>query len=580
MAEKIKDHSKINEDHKNNTISISLQSVRELKNKIGLIAVFKNAFKYYKIRRVTNKGAILVLLLSYLVSSIYYLFYNIVVSDLHHSTKIYFCLWLITFSVSASLSGWLADAFIGRYKVIKNSVLIMWLFVVLATVSVIISQFADSYYHIMIEVIVPGIFCVIGLGLGSFQATIVQFGLDQLQDASTTEITAFIVWYSVTIIVAGIIISLNFPCLINQQYYTFIYLFVCAKFTVALLLLMCCNHNLIKEPSTKNPFKLLYQVMRFVIKNKHPRGRSAFTYCEDELPSRIDFGKRKYGGPFTTEQVEDVKTFFKMLPLIAAFGTLIGAVPATKNIYVVLSHFFHLYKPYNDRYRESLSQCYLEGILSNSGYFVVTILIVMNEIIIYPNINRCTCVVCCPRIKSLSKVIIGAFLYVLCLLLLIVLDVLSRHIQLDNNGYNATLECDLYQQSGIQKGKLSTTWLVLTSYLQNIAILFITVGIIEFLYSQSPYSMRGLIFGMQYMLMILLSAPAVIIIGAFSQHFSIWGTKAISCGFWYMLTVIVIYSIVWAIFLYLTKKYKMRKREDVLPNEHIFAERYYETLET
>ena len=154
MDEKIKDNSKVNEDHKNNTISasISLQSVGELKNEIGLIAVFKNTFKYYKIRRVTNKGAILVLLLSYLVSSMYYLFFNIKVSHLHYSTKFYSCLWLITFSVSASLSGWLADAFIGRYKVIKNSVLIMWLFVVLATVSVIIAQFADSHYHLITEV--------------------------------------------------------------------------------------------------------------------------------------------------------------------------------------------------------------------------------------------------------------------------------------------------------------------------------------------------------------------------------------------------------------------------------------------
>ena len=268
-----------------------------------------------------------------------------------------------------------------------------------------------------------------------------------------------------------------------------------------------------------------------------------------------------------------------MLPLIATFGTLFGAILATNYFYTTMSHFLHFYNPYIDR--ESLSHCYLEGILSNSGYFVVTILIVLNEIIIHPNINRiCVYIICCPRIKSLSKVIICAFLQLLCLVVLILLDILSRHIQLNNNGYNTTLECDFYKQSGIQKGRLSTMWLVLTSYLQNIAFLFIMVGIIEFLYSQSPYSMRGLIFGMQCMLMILLSVPAVIIIGAFREHFSIWGTKTISCGFWYMLMVIVIYSIVWALFLYLTKKYKMRKREDVLPNEHIFAERYYETLET
>jgi hypothetical protein len=54
---------------------------------------------------------------------------------------------------------------------------------------------------------------------------------------------------------------------------------------------------------------LIYKVIKFAIVTKHPQCRSAFTYCEDELPSRIDFGKNKYGGPFTTEQVEDIKTF-------------------------------------------------------------------------------------------------------------------------------------------------------------------------------------------------------------------------------------------------------------------------------
>ena len=75
------------------------------------------------------------------------------------------------------------------------------------------------------------------------------------------------------------------------------------------------NHWLIKEPITQNPFKLVYNVLKFAIKNKYPRQRSAFTYCEDIIPSRIDFGKHKYGGPFTTEQVEDVKSLFWTIAL-------------------------------------------------------------------------------------------------------------------------------------------------------------------------------------------------------------------------------------------------------------------------
>ena len=30
----------------------------------------------------------------------------------------------------------------------------------------------------------------------------------------------------------------------------------------------------------------------------------------------MDFGKHKFGGPFTKEEVEDVKTIFRILPLV------------------------------------------------------------------------------------------------------------------------------------------------------------------------------------------------------------------------------------------------------------------------
>ena len=44
--------------------------------------------------------------------------------------------------------------------------------------------------------------------------------------------------------------------------------------------------------------------------------RSAFTYWEEDIPPRIDLGKSKFGGPFTTEELEDTKTFFSILLLL------------------------------------------------------------------------------------------------------------------------------------------------------------------------------------------------------------------------------------------------------------------------
>ena len=55
----------------------------------------------------------------------------------------------------------------------------------------------------------------------------------------------------------------------------------------------------------------------------------------------------------------------------------------------------------------------------------------------------------------------------------------------------------------------------------------------------------------------------------------VWGTGVISCEFWYTLLLLIIETAVGVTLVIAMKLYKKRKREDVLPNEHIFAESYY-----
>jgi len=53
-------------------------------------------------------------------------------------------------------------------------------------------------------------------------------------------------------------------------------------------------------------------------------------------PPKLDLAKIRYGGPFTTEQVEDVKTFYRVLFVLASMMTsmmLLGAVSIINYIY-------------------------------------------------------------------------------------------------------------------------------------------------------------------------------------------------------------------------------------------------------
>ena len=118
---------------------------------------------------------------------------------------------------------------------------------------------------------------------------------------------------------------------------------------------------------TVNPVKLVAKVLCYARKHKCPENRSALTYWEDKAPSRLDLDKGKYGGPFTEEEVEDVKTFLRLLPLIIV-STLATA--------------------FNEQYIEMMNPelygCYdsLEAILSFNATYLFIIL--LHQFLLYP----------------------------------------------------------------------------------------------------------------------------------------------------------------------------------------------------
>ena len=86
-----------------------------------------------------------------------------------------------------------------------------------------------------------------------------------------------------------------------------------------------CQQWLGRTHKVTNPIKLVIQVLNYTRKHRYPERRSAFTYIDEEQPTRMDYGKEKFGGPFTEEEVEDVKTVLRMIPLVICLSLTIGA---------------------------------------------------------------------------------------------------------------------------------------------------------------------------------------------------------------------------------------------------------------
>ena len=242
------------------------------------------------------------------------------------------------------LVGHLTDIYLTRYRSLKLSYGILIFTACAAVVYSGIDLAASSIWKITIfhhwKTVTVWIimFLVYSVGLGLFEANAIQFGLDQLLEAPTPKLIAFIHWYYWAqnvgslaffyITESGLIISKEIDLMTNATISQALYKQLSSSVVIPQLIVMTIilTGVLIKICTTKkhfyvqktglNPFKNIYKVLKYSWKHKVPEHRSAFTYWEEDIPRRIDLGKNKYGGPFTNEEVEDTKTFLCILPLL------------------------------------------------------------------------------------------------------------------------------------------------------------------------------------------------------------------------------------------------------------------------
>jgi len=289
---------------------------------------------------VTSKAACWILLWNFAVLLAYEEFYNVdillQVGSLSTPTPIAIAATLTLISIFAPLAGLLTDVKFSRYRAVKYSsyaiiVKLSFLFVIVSPVLVV---------YLITGSLTSSIVVYIGIAFFSpvyiiFIINALQFGMDQLHSSSTEDSILFIHWYVWIYYTCSLITATSWNFLfygnsnnnitMSLSYVGLGFLVFSVAAALSLLVLSLCilHHRkvlFLLEPAGVNPYKLVYRVTSFVWRHKVPLRRSAFTYCTEELPSRMDVGKHKYGGPFTTKQVEDVKAFWGILKIVLSVG--------------------------------------------------------------------------------------------------------------------------------------------------------------------------------------------------------------------------------------------------------------------
>ena len=513
----------------------------------------------YRARRVRSKGAVLViiwkLLASACITSVRFSVYTKITSIGGYNFE------TVNGVVSAVLlvfAGWLTDVYFGRYKVMRVSIWFMWLGSVCGTLLLMIYSLSPHNALKYISVIIA--YACVTIGLSGLNVNVIPFGTDQILGASSEEISAFIhwfVWSMYTGIASGYMVNF-LPCtgMGDDQSVLVSMLFAVAVSSVSLCLDFLCQNWLVIEPVSQNPLKSIHSVLKYAATHKHPARRSALTYWEEDIPSRIDLGKSKYGGPFTTEQVEDVKTFFRLLLMSVAISFFIYPLLLFgESLNMFASHFQQL---------SHSKGCYNMLLdFSTSVYYVIVILAIpLYELAIYPLARNWIP----STLKRVGITAIGTIL------------VASVALSVDMVGHahtNATVEC-MFVVNGTSSSVVDIDYLwigIPLSVVIGIEAVSLYVALFEFLCAQAPYTMKGLIIGLSFSAVALSSALTGATVTTWVHAWSQPVTYP-TCAFWFYLFLILVTVVGLVMFGIVAKWYKKRERNELL-HEQRFVEDYY-----
>ena len=511
---------------------------------------------------LNNKEAVVVIVWYAVYTLCYVTMHSLVMISRNDLTLLY--ILFVTSIISYTLLGVIGEVFIGRYRLINFSMWIQWLAVTVSTLiyALKFARVYDDVPHWSESVIVVVPLVALVFGHSAFQITAIQFGTDQLQGAPSDELTAFIFWYFCMEQLPRMVLQWSLY-LLSQFVTDFaqIQLGCCLLCVVLLSFIICAkscfmtNWFLLGRDTTgtcmcknrladheHNPYSLVYQTIKFALKHKHPLQRSALTYWEDKIPSRIDLGKSKYGGPFTSEEVENVKTFFQLIKVLLSLSGIL-----------VVSFLMHLITYHKVTLASDNSQIVLTRALSDA--VILGILVLLYAFLFLPCCRKCL-----PRM--LKRIWIGALATLASALsILLIESIVLEHQQI--------LPCYL----SFDKVTVNPYLLLIPSVLCTASYTVFTISLFEFIIAQSPQTMKGILIGLCYSLR--LGLPGLLILVEF-HIFEKYLThnNVLSCATAYYLEITLIGLLSVFIYTVVAYKYKLRERDEVI-NVHMFAEEYY-----
>ena len=409
----------------------------------------------------------------------------------------------------------MGDMVCKRFKIIRGSLMFMPIAaVVLICVRglLLAVRFHYSFWSMKVAAIfvavVGSVVQLVVIGLVPFFANVIPFAMDQLRDLPSGDSSAFVYWYVWTIHAPFFIVTLIASSIytVNSLHWgidqnkitliseTAILLMLLLIFVIGVVSLVATGRrphlfNADTMIMSVNPYKLVYRVTRFAWQHRIPIRRSAFTYCEDDPPSRLNLGKSKYGGPFTTEEVEDVKVFYQVLKILVSLGPFMYVLNFDST-----SILFDVHLTSHSIRRFILIASHRD----NGALFIVTVLL---PIFIYCYQRQFRFFLFLSKFQSLRKIEIGMIVVLIKLVLYLLVDV-SAHYRNDKLGCMFDQVSSFMFASQEFPPALLLLIFVIQYILSALSVTIFYSSFFEFICAQNLQSMKGTIIGVTYALLL------------------------------------------------------------------------------
>ena len=378
-------------------------------------------------------------------------------------------------------------------------------------------------------------------------------GGDQLTEGSSQQLSSFIWWFTWCLHFGWAVSSLV-SCSLHTKTDPYGLLYIECGHALSLCLIFFSlvifkkaftSGNQVHVRQSGNPLSIIRKVLNFALRKSN---YSALHYYDHPRPSRIDLAKTTFGGPFTYDDVESVKTFFRLLSLI--FVVYLVEIPTTSLGRTQYSH-------------QTLPQC-----LISSTYFVMYIVFLI-VIPIKQFVLQC---IHSPTVRLLQRIGFGIFLL---LVSHVILTAIDFYISLLADHTNVTCSLNSVDQN-ITYYDSKHLYFIGPQVIQGIAAVFILPTTLEFLYAQSPYNFRILIIGISLSVVGIYELIGWELVRLFSLPFLAKAQPSCDVYVFLIGTFVIFCSLV--LYLFVSKWYKLHQREYTHSytffNRSIFAYNY------